>query len=552
MHALDGNRKPVNEEEKKRVKEEEEIFEKFMSEMNLDGDESVSKQEFCNAYVKKHSQLENEWLLIQEDLKDLVSERMIIEERSWKFKQGLDKRPYNPKNAVLKVIVVEARGIEGSDMLTGRSDPYLEIFHGNQMIKTTIIYSTLNAQGVNPLWREGFEFTFLGPNQKLQVFLFDYDALTIDDLIGRLEIDLTGFKNNKIYDNWYEFVDEKGKKARGKVRLIIQLLMHGPPDFDKEMERVKKKMEKKEIELKATSDKIRLMEKSFDFFDIEERNRKMQEELGGKVNASRAERKCSDFFHRITKGSPWVTILLLFIIVYTFFTFCICFLRPAFWDVMNCCVGFFLYVFVRRRTPELYRQYFKSIVGSIIYDLIFLAISAHVWWIDQKWDGQIEQGLRQFVIVMTCVIIVLKVILAIMFWHTSVNFADLIAAPQMERGYGADYMSQHQPNYGGGYGSYSMYGGYGNYGRPGGYGGYGGYPYGGYMGQPYSGYGAYPNAGYGYGGGFPAGRHGLHAGNLAPIDAYKLQGSDSKGGKVNLQREKGPVASDAYSGDDSF
>lgn len=134
MIHLEGNRKPTNDEEKKYAKEEEDVFEKFMKEMNLDGDETVSKQEFCNAYVKKHNQLENEWLLIQEDLKDLVSEKMIIEERSWKFKQGLDKRPYDPKNTILKVIVVEGRGIEGSDMLTGRSDPYLEIFHGNQMV----------------------------------------------------------------------------------------------------------------------------------------------------------------------------------------------------------------------------------------------------------------------------------------------------------------------------------------------------------------------------------------------------------------------------------
>lgn len=67
-----------------------------------------------------------------------------------------------------------------------------------------------------------------------------------------------------------------------------------------------------------------------------------------------------------------------------------------------------------------------SIGLSIIYDFIFLFIAIPAWWQDQKWDGQIEQGLRQFSIVMTGVLIIVKILLFIIYWHTSVQYYDLV------------------------------------------------------------------------------------------------------------------------------
>jgi hypothetical protein len=80
----------------------------------------------------------------------------------------------------------------------------------------------------------------------------------------------------------------------------------------------------------------------------------------------------------------------------------------------------------------MFRVLFFSTLLSIFYDFVFLLINIKAWWVDELWDGQIEQGLRQFAIVLTIVLMIWKVVLTILYWHTSVSYVMLII-PHKER-----------------------------------------------------------------------------------------------------------------------
>ena len=201
----------------------------MMYDLDLDGNDKIDKEEFCQTYLYKIQELEKNKYRLQEDLKDLQTEKkFVIEDREWERTYGRSAKEYDRNLVDLRVTVVEARELEASDMLSGSSDPYMLLVLGFQIWKTTIKRTTLY-----PVWKETFTFNKLPNENILEVTWYDYDTITSDEIIGSKKINLNALKMNDVNDEWYTFDAFQGKTPHGKFRLILHLVQHIPPDYKK-------------------------------------------------------------------------------------------------------------------------------------------------------------------------------------------------------------------------------------------------------------------------------------------------------------------------------
>ena len=89
---------------------------------------------------------------------------------------------------------------------------------------------------MNPIFKETFTFEKLRQDNFLHIEVYDYDAYKSDDKIGGKSIDLTRLNPNEVVDKWYDLEDKNGKIGNcGKIRIILQLLEHSPPQYGEEI-----------------------------------------------------------------------------------------------------------------------------------------------------------------------------------------------------------------------------------------------------------------------------------------------------------------------------
>lgn len=360
--------------------------------------------------------------------KDLELKQDVLAERELQMLSGRATKVYDRNLHDLKVAIVEARKLSVSDTMVGTSDPYLLVRLGAQVCKTTIKRATLN-----PIYKETFMFNKFPKEDMLLIEVYDYDAYKWDDIIGIKRIDLDDIKVNDTVDRWYELEDRDGKiGSLGKVRIILQKVEHTPPDFRKETDDIEKLIMLKEQEIMFNEEKREIMEKPFALFEMEKREKDFTLSSDGGEPPGATEQAISNFMHKFTKNSPWVVVLVIALFVYAFFALLVCFWRPDFVDLTVCSIGFYIMIFILRTSRPLLRAFLFILVLSLLYDIGFIIICFSSWWGDEPYDSGMEHSLRRFSIIMSFILIIVKLVLIVLFWHTSVNFYELIQPEKEE------------------------------------------------------------------------------------------------------------------------
>ena len=174
--------------------------------------------------------------------------------------------------------------------------------YGGQVAKTTIKKTNLN-----PIWKETFEFEKIGGKAKLELTVYDYDAYAKDDIIGEIDIDMEEYPpNGKIYDKWFFLNDSDNNKLKSKIRLFIQHITHGRHDYKEEREAINQQFKAKEIELEGVKEMIELTEKPFAMFEIEKREKQMENEIGDALTPQSGERRISEKLLSLTSVDYWL------------------------------------------------------------------------------------------------------------------------------------------------------------------------------------------------------------------------------------------------------
>lgn len=117
---------------------------------------------------------------------------------------------------VLKIDVIEAKGLKAMDSSTGSSDPYVIVHMGDpeeEHHRTRTI-----EQDLNPAWNENFTLwaPVGGEDGKVHLSLYDQDPFDSDPL-GDVVVPLEQLRDKGPVNGWYRV-----ENGTGKIRLILE------------------------------------------------------------------------------------------------------------------------------------------------------------------------------------------------------------------------------------------------------------------------------------------------------------------------------------------
>ncbi|PJF17466.1 hypothetical protein PSACC_02716 [Paramicrosporidium saccamoebae] len=141
---------------------------------------------------------------------------------------------------ILKVHVEAARGLPAMDSTSEVADAYVEIRFSDSLQRTSVCRKTLN-----PVWREDFRFEVpddtLLQDAPLELKVFDFDAITADDSVGMVTVDLNplvSLEGPSQMAGWFPIYDTI-RGARGElwvqnaiiVGLVDEVITEIDPDY---------------------------------------------------------------------------------------------------------------------------------------------------------------------------------------------------------------------------------------------------------------------------------------------------------------------------------
>jgi len=119
----------------------------------------------------------------------------------------------------LKVVVVSARGIPATDIVYGKSDPYVTLTLERQKEKTKTVKHTLT-----PVWNASYTFYVSDANAELVATLWDWERFRRDAFMGCVTVLPKDLTPGVEKEAWYPLVAKKaGQKVKGELSLRLLL-----------------------------------------------------------------------------------------------------------------------------------------------------------------------------------------------------------------------------------------------------------------------------------------------------------------------------------------
>eukprot|EP01127_Copromyxa_protea_P005289 TRINITY_DN15239_c0_g1_i1.p1 TRINITY_DN15239_c0_g1~~TRINITY_DN15239_c0_g1_i1.p1 ORF type:complete len:462 (+),score=82.39 TRINITY_DN15239_c0_g1_i1:11-1396(+) len=121
----------------------------------------------------------------------------------------------------ITLTLIGARSLAPRD-LSGKSDPYVVITTGEDVLRSSTITSTLD-----PNWNETFTIKYRDDRTKICFDLFDWDRIGKDEFLGHFSIDVKLLPPNLEIDRWFPLSYEpskattRGARVTGSVHMKI-------------------------------------------------------------------------------------------------------------------------------------------------------------------------------------------------------------------------------------------------------------------------------------------------------------------------------------------
>ena len=110
---------------------------------------------------------------------------------------------------ILKVRIISARGLPIMDRTSELTDAYVEVKFGDFDAQKTAVCK----KSLNPNWNEDFRFEVSDDadlqNEPLELKIFDYDTITLNDPVGTVFVDLNPLLStpDTQISGWFPIID---------------------------------------------------------------------------------------------------------------------------------------------------------------------------------------------------------------------------------------------------------------------------------------------------------------------------------------------------------
>lgn len=91
---------------------------------------------------------------------------------------------------------------------------------------------------------------------------------------------------------------------------------------------------------------------------------------------------------------------------------------------------FYLFAFAQRAKRWMFRLIVASIAISFLIDIFWMIFFTSSWWDRAPYDGDVELGLRRFIVIVTYLLFLVKIVVFLVFWKISVDFDRLFKSKQ--------------------------------------------------------------------------------------------------------------------------
>jgi len=125
-----------------------------------------------------------------------------------------NKAPERPKTTDYRIHVKAAYDVLAADM-NGKSDPYCVVLgtaHYGTKIKCK---SRVIKANLNPVWNFDASLSFVDPNSKIKIEVYDKDAVGKDDFLGEVDVPMDHVDGKMIK------LKLQGKKAKGEIEFSV-------------------------------------------------------------------------------------------------------------------------------------------------------------------------------------------------------------------------------------------------------------------------------------------------------------------------------------------
>ena len=181
--------------------------------------------------------------IVRSLVEDVIRSRFVWPSR-FKFYFPLEDIQHQSKSSymlprpagLLSVTLKEARDLLKKDKHiggSGKSDPYAVVSIGERKISFRNKYV---AKTVNPIWDYTTTFVMEDPEgQQMNIEVYDFDAGSADDFLGKTSISLSDVLQQKTCDNWITLSDVK----HGDIHLCCKWNPASPAASEEESQGVK-------------------------------------------------------------------------------------------------------------------------------------------------------------------------------------------------------------------------------------------------------------------------------------------------------------------------
>lgn len=423
------------------------VLKKLYKDMDSDGDNRVSIDEFCVAYAKKIEGYEMQILEckrrsteIRHEITDINTQKQEIAKAETMNQFGI------MEGSVLIVTVCEARGLKDWELGKG-IDPFVMLQCEGQRIETSY-----QADTYNPTWNECFTFDIKRGDDPLKLHVYDRGTFA-NTFIGKYHLPLESLGTQQEVQGWYDLHEENydSENITGQIKLKIQWIYSRLGLMTDKVHSLQQHQRKIDDIRRAHERELNMLKSPFLFLF---RDRAVGLDDGDPdillsiFQPHSKELEISKGFDAAFKPLVdrttlrdyfWQIAFVFAFFVYFLITMLLCIYKSDFFNLTIVGLSMFVLPWAildesmnsYKAKQKIIRMCVFMIFISFFWDIAWLVLNWTDWWKGERYDGDIELGLRRFSLIATIVSLVIRIFVFIVYWRTSLSYQKFMAVDSL-------------------------------------------------------------------------------------------------------------------------